>query len=78
MSAILDVHDITVAYHRKPVLWDVDLVIEQPQLAAIVGPNGAGKSTLLKSMLGLVPLASGSVRLFGLPLASVRNRKRRT
>ena len=74
MTPILDVHDITVAYHRKPVLWDVDLVLNQPQLAAIIGPNGAGKSTLLKAMLGLVPLASGSVRLFGKPLSEVRKR----
>lgn len=74
MPAILDVHDITVAYHRKPVLWDVDLVLKEPQLAAIVGPNGAGKSTFLKAMLGLVPLASGSVRIFDQPLSAVRKR----
>ena len=40
--SILDIHDVTVAYHRKPVLWDVDLTITQPCLAAVVGPNGAG------------------------------------
>lgn len=74
MPPILDVHDITVAYQRKPVLWDVDLVLQQPQLAAIVGPNGAGKSTLLKAMLGLTPLASGSVQIFGKPLSEVRKR----
>ena len=74
MPSILDIHDVTVAYHRKPVLWDVDLVIERPQLAAIVGPNGAGKSTLIKAVLGLVPMASGSVQVFGQSLASVRQR----
>jgi manganese/zinc/iron transport system ATP- binding protein len=71
---ILDVHDVTVAYHRRPVLWDVDLVLERPQLAAVVGPNGAGKSTLLKAILGLVPLASGRVEVFGQPVARVRRR----
>jgi len=71
---ILDVHDVTVAYHRRPVLWDVDLVLERPQLAAVVGPNGAGKSTLLKAILGLVPLASGRVEVFGQPVARVRQR----
>ena len=74
MPAVLDIHDVTVAYHRKPVLWDVDLVIERPQLAAIVGPNGAGKSTLIKAVLGLVPMASGSVQVFGQSVASVRQR----
>lgn len=62
---IVEIHDMTVAYHRRPVLWDVDLAIEGPSLAGIVGPNGAGKSTLIKAVLGLVPLASGSVKLFG-------------
>ena len=74
MSALLDIHDVTVAYHRRPVLWDVDLTLKQPQLAAIVGPNGAGKSTLIKAVLGLVPMASGRVEVFGQPVASVRKR----
>jgi manganese/zinc/iron transport system ATP- binding protein len=64
---VLDVHDVTVAYHRKPVIWDVDLTIETPQLIAIVGPNGAGKSTLIKAILGLVPMASGRVSIYGKP-----------
>jgi manganese/zinc/iron transport system ATP- binding protein len=74
MSPVLDIHDITVAYQRKPVLWDVDLTIQQPQLAAIIGPNGAGKSTLIKAVLGLVPIASGSVQVLGKSVAEVRNR----
>ncbi len=74
MTPLLDVHDVTVAYHRRPVLWDVDLTLDEPRLVAIVGPNGAGKSTLLKAILSLVPLASGSVRLFGQPLDAVRGR----
>ncbi len=68
--AILDVHDVTVAYRRKPVLWDIDLIIEEPGLIAIVGPNGAGKSTLIKSILGLVPKASGRVQVLGKPVES--------
>jgi manganese/zinc/iron transport system ATP- binding protein len=72
--ALLDIHDVTVAYHRKPVLWDVDLVVNEPHLVGIVGPNGAGKSTLIKAVLGLVPLASGSVRVFGQPIGKVRKR----
>ncbi len=72
--SILDIHDITVAYHRKPVLWDIDWTLSEPQLVGVVGPNGAGKSTLLKAILGLVPMASGSVQVFGAPLARQRRR----
>jgi manganese/zinc/iron transport system ATP- binding protein len=71
--AILDVHDVTVAYHRKPVIWDVDLTIHKPRLVGIVGPNGAGKSTLIKAILGLIPMVSGRVSVFGRPI----NRQRR-
>jgi manganese/zinc/iron transport system ATP- binding protein len=74
LSAVLDIHDVTVAYHRKPVLWDVDLVVKKPQLAAVVGPNGAGKSTLIKAVLGLVPVASGRTLVFGQPVPAVRKR----
>lgn len=72
--AILDVHDVTVAYHRKPVLWDIDLTLTQPALVGIVGPNGAGKSTLIKAILGLVPLASGLVTVFDEPVKKQRHR----
>lgn len=68
----VEVHDVTVAYHRRPVLWDVDLLIPSRQLVAVVGPNGAGKSTLLKAILGLVPLASGRIEVFGRPLRRAR------
>jgi manganese/zinc/iron transport system ATP- binding protein len=68
------VHDVTVAYHRKPVLWDIDLTLHEPRLVGIIGPNGAGKSTLIKAILGLVPLVSGEVKLFGQPVARQRRR----
>jgi manganese/zinc/iron transport system ATP- binding protein len=74
MPPILDIHDVTVAYHNKPVLWDVDVTLTEPSLVGVIGPNGAGKSTLIKAALGLVPLASGAVRVFGEPLRSQRQR----
>jgi manganese/zinc/iron transport system ATP- binding protein len=70
----VEVHNLTVAYHRRPVLWDIDCAIPQGALVGIVGPNGAGKSTLLKAVMGLLPLASGEVRLFGAPFPAHRQR----
>ncbi|MEL6796683.1 MAG: ABC transporter ATP-binding protein [Planctomycetota bacterium] len=70
----LSVHAMTVAYQRKPVLWDVDYDAPPNRLIAIVGPNGAGKSTLIKACLGLVPRASGQVEFWGEPYKRVRSR----
>jgi len=61
----LAVHDLTVAYQRKPVLWDVDLDVPEGKLVGIVGPNGAGKSTLIKACLDLIPKTSGEVGIYG-------------
>jgi len=63
----LEIHDLTVAYHRKPVLWGIDLQVPPGQLVGIVGPNGAGKSTLIKAIMGLLPASSGWVKIFGKP-----------
>ena len=60
------VHDLTVAYNDKPVLWDIDINVPTGSLYAIVGPNGAGKSTLLKSILGLIKPISGGVDFPGI------------
>lgn len=70
----VEVHDVTAAYGRKPVLWDVDVSIPAGQLVAIVGPNGAGKSTLLKAILGLMPIASGRITVLGRSLSEARAR----
>ena len=73
-SSPLSIHAMTVAYDRKPVLWDVDYDAPAGRLIAIVGPNGAGKSTLIKGCLDLVPRASGAVEFWGQPIARVRHR----
>ncbi len=70
----LSIHDMTVAYHRKPVLWGVDYNAPPGKLIAIVGPNGAGKSTLIKAVLNLVPKISGEATFFGEPYRRQRGR----
>ena len=70
----LSIHAMTVAYQRKPVLWDVDYDAPPNRLIAIVGPNGAGKSTLIKACLGLVARASGQVEFWGEPYRKARSR----
>lgn len=66
------VQDLTVAYHRKPVLWDIDCAIPEGKIVGVVGPNGAGKSTLFKAILDLIPRASGKVQIYGEPYRKQR------
>ena len=66
-NAAIQIDDLTVAYDYKPVLWDIDLIVPEGVLMAIVGPNGAGKSTLIKSVLGIIKPIAGSVQVFGKP-----------
>jgi len=70
----LVIQDLTVAYHRKPVIWDVDVEIPEGKLVGIIGPNGAGKSTLIKACLNLIPRASGKISIYGSAYEKVRKR----
>ncbi len=68
----IQIHDMTIAYHKKPVLWDVDLDVPEGQLVGIIGPNGAGKSTMIKAVMDLVPKASGWVKIYGKDYGEMR------
>jgi manganese/zinc/iron transport system ATP- binding protein len=70
----LHVEDLTVSYHGKPALWDIDINLPPGVMAAVVGPNGAGKSTLIKAVLELVKPVAGHVTLHGRPYKEQRRR----
>ncbi|OUM88554.1 MAG: manganese ABC transporter ATP-binding protein [Bacillus thermozeamaize] len=67
------VENLTVAYHKKPVLKEISFQAPEGKLIGIIGPNGAGKSTLIKAILGLVPLTSGQVYIYGQPYKASRS-----
>ncbi len=69
----LEVHDLTVSYEKRPVLWGIDFTIPQGALCGIIGPNGAGKSTLIKAVMNLIEINSGYVKIFDKELDNVRS-----
>jgi zinc/manganese transport system ATP-binding protein len=64
-AAAVALRDATVRIGGRQILSDVSLTIRHGEFVAVLGPNGAGKSTLMKAILGLVPLAGGSIDVLG-------------
>ncbi len=58
---------VTVKRGDMRVLEDIDFTMPAGQMVAVIGPNGAGKSTLFNALVGLLPVTSGEVELFGRP-----------
>jgi len=71
---IIEVHNLTVLYGRKPALWNIDFDLPEKQVIGIMGPNGSGKSTLLKSIMGVVTPTSGFTKVYDQNLNDVRDR----
>jgi branched-chain amino acid transport system ATP-binding protein len=65
MSALLEVNDIETAYGCSQVLFGVNLRIEAGKVATLLGRNGMGKTTSIRSILGLTPAHSGTIRFRG-------------
>ncbi len=74
MTPALELHDLTVSYAKKPVLYGVDVQVPQGALVGIIGPNGAGKSTMIRAIMGLTPASSGWVQIFGETFEKSRHR----
>jgi manganese/iron transport system ATP-binding protein len=53
---------VEVGYHGTPVLPAIDLGIDAGTAVGVVGPNGSGKTTLVRTMLGLLPPITGTIR----------------
>ena len=70
-SPVLRVEEVTAGYDKLQVLSKLSLKVDEGELVTVIGANGAGKSTLLKSLVGLLPIWAGSIRLMGEPLDSV-------
>lgn len=69
-------HGVTVELDGRPVLRQVDLEVSGGEFVTLLGSNGSGKSTLVRAAIGLVPMSSGTVELFGTPLSDFRERRR--
>ena len=70
-APVLVIEGINTFYGKSHILNDAALNIRKGEIVALLGRNGAGKSTLLKSLAGLVPPKSGSIRFAGRELVGL-------
>ena len=64
MNAI-EVEGLNTFYGKSHILHDVGLDVEEGSITTLLGRNGAGKTTTMRSIMGLTPPRSGSVKVFG-------------
>ena len=70
-DTLLDIEALDVSYGDFQALFGIDLHVAPAETVSIIGANGAGKSTLLKTIVGLVPIGSGTITYAGTSLAAL-------
>ncbi|HEX7951802.1 MAG TPA: ATP-binding cassette domain-containing protein, partial [Burkholderiales bacterium] len=67
-EVLIEARGIHAGYGASRVLHGIDLVLGRGEAIGLMGRNGMGKTTLLRSVLGLLPLQSGQVKVRGQPM----------
>ena len=73
---LLELEDVHVHYGKVEALKGVSLQVDEGEIVALIGANGAGKTTTLKSISGLRPVSSGTMRFRGTQLTDVPAHRR--
>jgi branched-chain amino acid transport system ATP-binding protein len=73
---LLDAAGIDAGYGTMQVLWGVDLDVRAGETVLLLGANGAGKTTFLKSLVGLIDVRHGAIRLGGDDITKMRSSDR--
>ena len=62
---VIETKKLTKKYGHETAIHDVDLHVRKGRIYGLLGRNGAGKTTIMKAVLGLIPIDSGEVKVFG-------------
>ncbi|MFO1449086.1 MAG: ABC transporter ATP-binding protein [Opitutaceae bacterium] len=66
----IEVINLVKAYGGLAAVNDISFTVERGEILGFLGPNGAGKSTTMRILTGYLPATKGTVRIFGIPVAS--------
>lgn len=72
MKTAIHIEDVSVYYGKTKAISKVCFDVKEGEFLGIIGPNGGGKSTLLKAILGLIPITTGTIQIFGEELCKNR------
>jgi zinc transport system ATP-binding protein len=67
MEKIIEITNLSAGYNDKVIIEDINLQVYKNDFIGIIGPNGGGKTTFLKTLLGLIPIQKGSIKIFDEP-----------
>lgn len=70
---VVEFKNVSITFDVKPVLKDISFSVERGQTLMILGPAGCGKSVLLKLANGLLEPDSGSIKIFGQEITTMRD-----
>ena len=70
-DALLELSNVETTYGRSQVLFGVSFAIPAGQMVTLMGRNGMGKTTTVRSIMGLTPARSGSIRFAGREIAAL-------
>jgi zinc/manganese transport system ATP-binding protein len=65
----LELERVTLMLGGRTILKETSFAVDEGEFIGVLGPNGAGKTTLMRAVLGLVPVASGTIRVAGQPVS---------
>ena len=65
---------LTVGYHNKPLVRDIEIRLPKGRILTLIGPNGSGKSTILKTIIKQLRSLDGTVCIAGESLDDMTER----
>lgn len=69
---MLTIKSLDQYYGESHTLWNIEMDVPDGSCVCLLGRNGVGKTTLLKSIMGLVPIRDGSIRMDGMEISTAK------
>jgi len=73
---MFNVSNLASGYGQSAVIHDINLSVAKEEIVAVMGRNGMGKTTLFKTLMGILPLRDGSIKIDGIELGAMESHQR--